>query len=841
MALSGTFSKTVRTGWKLQAEWSATQNISDNKTTVTMKLYWMSLGSSYIINSSTSKSGYTSVDGTKDTFTATAGLSGNQKKLLNTQTKTITHRADGTQDLDLAGQFYPNVSLSGTNPGTITISKSYTLNAIPRASSLSTSASWTAGNNLSLTISRASTSFTHTVKIYVNGTLIKSKTGVSTSYKAEFTDAENEAIFKELNGAASKSTKIEVITYNGSTQVGSDSTTGTVSAPAASKVTTTASFNIGNAVPITIDRTNSAFQHTVKIYVNGTRIKTITGVGTSTTWNPTSSEITAMYLQATNTNSVSSEIEVTTLIGDTVVRSATSKTGKASVVNSNPKFSAGFTFRDTNTVATGITGNTGTDPAIIQNVSTVEVQLPATAFAQPLNEATIVQYVATLNGVVVTVNNPFASPIKFNMGKVTTSSNVTLSVKAIDSRGNSTTASKTITVLPYSSPVVNSSVTRLNNFENQTTLRLSGSISSLDGKNAVQETQYRYKESDGSFSAWKSITRTTSGAKYTAVNVVLDLDNTKSFVFEVKTTDKLSSTTVVKTITAGQPIFFIDKVLNSLGVNCFPISNWYGNLQVSGGIRINSGYLNIGPYDSTYGTGLATFFYKGNAAEMPTLFLRGRGPVKEDPFYPIKLKVEGKLEADDFAPTRINMPSNQYAEAAPLNMNNSDIIGVNKIYINDLVETDSEAMHWPRSTTDTSELRDPSKWDSFRITNGTGYLNSVAAFTSDKPLLYSGSGIFMQASQSITPTKNINDCPTGWILCWSNYENGVAENSNYQFSYLPKAHSSAGGYKLGLMSGTSPMYKYIYVKDNGATLGGHDHNRETDLEKKVVLRYIYAF
>ncbi|MED4068649.1 DUF859 family phage minor structural protein [Priestia megaterium] len=618
MALSGTFYKNVASGYRLQIEWSATQNVANNTSTVTQKLYWISLGSAYYINSSAVKNGYQNINGGTDSTFSGAGLAdinGNQKKLLDTHTETVSHNSDGTKSVLLEAMFNPDVTLSGTRYTNVTLSSTVTLNTIPRSSTLTSSASFTAGDALSVSISRASSSFTHTVRLYVAGSdgnfdLMKEVKGVTTGVNMGFTDTELENIFKQLAGASSRGTRIDLLTYSGTSQVGSTkSYSGTVTSRAASKITSTSSanFNIGDSVYVAIDRDLSKFTHTIKFYVANVLIKTVTDVGFGYTWEPTTNEISNMYNLAKSANSVSTKIELTTYMGSTQVRSATSITGTAKVAGSAPSFGTGFTYKDTNTTTLGITGNA---QQIIQGKSNVRVEIPAGAEAVGSNGATIVQYVATLNGVERIVNAPFASPIVFDFGVVNASTNVTLSIKAIDSRGNSKTSTKTVTMVPYASPDVNAKVVRSNSFENTTTLSLNGSISSLSGKNAVLGTDYRFKQniSSATFSAWTPIERTSSGTSYTGTSISFDLDNTKSYVFEIRVTDKLGTKSVTKSVAVGKPIFFIEAVQKALGLNMFPTApNMFelegslktysslGTMELSGrDFRINSRRAMVG-------------------------------------------------------------------------------------------------------------------------------------------------------------------------------------------------------------------------------------------------------
>ena len=89
MALSGSFGNTWRKGYRVQLDWEATQNIANNTTTVTAKIYLMSLGSAYTITgSSSNKPAYISIDGTEYTHeNLNTNLSANQKKLMATSTK----------------------------------------------------------------------------------------------------------------------------------------------------------------------------------------------------------------------------------------------------------------------------------------------------------------------------------------------------------------------------------------------------------------------------------------------------------------------------------------------------------------------------------------------------------------------------------------------------------------------------------------------------------------------------------------------------------------------------------------------------------------------------------
>ena len=197
------------------------QNTANNTSNVTVKVRLVSLGSSYAISSSTSKNGSVTIDGTKYTFTFTAGLTGNQNKTLFTKTVDIAHGSDGTKTLSVSSTCYLGVTLSGTSYGNVTVNGSTVLTAIPRTTPVSISGSGTFGSSKWIGHSRASTSFTVTLR-YSCGTV--SGTIVSKS-------ATNETYWtppKSLQNQIPKATNITITvycdTYSGNTLIGTTST-----------------------------------------------------------------------------------------------------------------------------------------------------------------------------------------------------------------------------------------------------------------------------------------------------------------------------------------------------------------------------------------------------------------------------------------------------------------------------------------------------------------------------------------------------------------------------------------------------------------------------------------
>ena len=232
MAASGTIQEAIRTGYRLQIVWEVTsQSVANNTSSVTAKVQLVSTGSSYTINSSASKSGSLTINGTKYNFTFTAALKGNQTKTIFTKPVTVSHASDGTKTCSFSATAGINVTLSGTYYGNVTASGSGTFNTIARASSISSvtsSVSVNGTNTCTVDISRKSSSFTHTV-VFSFGSYSKTTTGVGTSTSYAIPTSWLNAIPSATSGTA----KVTVTTYSGSTKIGSAvSKTFTLTVPA---------------------------------------------------------------------------------------------------------------------------------------------------------------------------------------------------------------------------------------------------------------------------------------------------------------------------------------------------------------------------------------------------------------------------------------------------------------------------------------------------------------------------------------------------------------------------------------------------------------------------------
>lgn len=219
MAASGTITQSIRTGYQLKIAWSVgSQSVANNTSSVTVKVQLVSTGSSYTINSSATKSGSVTINGTKYTFSFTAALSGNQTKTLYTKTVTVAHSANGTKTCAFSTTCGINVTLGGTYYGNVTASGSGTFDTIARASTISSvtaSVAINGSNEVTVNITRAASSFTHTV-VFSFGSYSKTVTGVGTSTSYAIPTSWMNAMPSATSGTA----KVTVTTYSGSTKIG---------------------------------------------------------------------------------------------------------------------------------------------------------------------------------------------------------------------------------------------------------------------------------------------------------------------------------------------------------------------------------------------------------------------------------------------------------------------------------------------------------------------------------------------------------------------------------------------------------------------------------------------
>lgn len=214
--MASIYSSTTK-GWRLRLDWSITgQSIADNKSTLSLDL-WVYDGTGYSQNESSGEAYYI-LQGEKRWNPYNYSSTGWYK--LGSKTITVSHNADGTKSIALTAEWDCGFDSSYT-PRHLSLSETVTLTTIPRASTATTSGS-TLGKTLTITIKRASSSFTH--KLYytcgsVKDQLIAENVGTSYSWNAPPV-----SLAQQAPNAETVALTLTVKTYNGSTYVGAWST-----------------------------------------------------------------------------------------------------------------------------------------------------------------------------------------------------------------------------------------------------------------------------------------------------------------------------------------------------------------------------------------------------------------------------------------------------------------------------------------------------------------------------------------------------------------------------------------------------------------------------------------
>ena len=201
----------------LRFTWSqSSQSIANNNSVVSWSLKLISTSGS--ISSSASKSWRVTVNGTNYSGSNTVGIGTNTTKTLTSGKTTIAHNADGTKSFSFSFSQQFDINYSGVGwIGTKSGSGSGTLSTIPRTSSVS-STNANIGENITITINRASSSFTHTLTYAFNsltGTIATKTSSTSVSWTLPT------SFYAQIPNSKSSWGRVICDTYSGSTKIGS--------------------------------------------------------------------------------------------------------------------------------------------------------------------------------------------------------------------------------------------------------------------------------------------------------------------------------------------------------------------------------------------------------------------------------------------------------------------------------------------------------------------------------------------------------------------------------------------------------------------------------------------
>ena len=311
----------------------------------------------------------------------------------------------------------------------------------------------------------------------------------------------------------------------------------------------------------------AAYTNNLIIKLGNTTLQTITNYNSGASFTLSDSALNTIYSSVTSAKTATLSFSLQTYSGGLLIGTSDAVSKFLNINDSNPTIGT-VAYRDSNNNTVGITGN---NQYIIRNNSTLEVTVNNLT---ALNSATLASITVAGGGLSQTRSLSGTSDTSevFTLGTVNQSSNFTLTVTLTDSRGYTATKTVTILVYDYNLPTATISALRVDNFYTTTNVTVNAVYASIGGHNTLSLTAQYKKTSDSSYGTPVTLTNGQTTA--------LSLDNNYEWNLKVIVADSLGSTTYNLIIGRGLPIWFLDRVLSSVGINCFPLQE--DSLEVNG-------------------------------------------------------------------------------------------------------------------------------------------------------------------------------------------------------------------------------------------------------------------
>ena len=540
-------------GRYLQLTITESVNVVENTSTLTWVL--QSLGGS--VNYYTTGPTTVTINGTQVYYKARTAWSTSQfpaAKGSTSGTITVAHDSNGSKSISVGFSTAIYTSTVTEHGGTMTLS-----NIDRAAPSVSVNVSSITANSIKITVSSSATANKWWYSLNGASSWVEFNSSSGASKETTVTGLSPNTSYT-VQACARKS-------YNGVDGYSGKTTVKTLGGSVLSSVSTLTADNATAKITLSATVYDTSYKHKLVLKDGGTTVLTLTGLSLSNGSNTitlTASQRSSILADMAAKKSFTGTFELSTFSGSSQIGSTSTKTAtvQTTAANSAPTFS-GFTYKDTNTTAAGVTGN---NQILIQSVSTLQVIASA---ATAKNGATISSYSVSAGG-----STASSTTVTLNVGKIYTSGTVPIIVTAIDSRGYTSSATVNITVIAYESIDITTAIMRrVNEIEDVTQVTLEGDITPVKvnnvNKNTLRKLYYQYKRTDAS--AYSSLTDITSFATFNDSGFTftsdewLSLDANYSWYVRFNPYDSLTDDTATVTVSQGTPLISFRR--KKVGIN----------------------------------------------------------------------------------------------------------------------------------------------------------------------------------------------------------------------------------------------------------------------------------
>lgn len=540
-------------GRYLQLTITESVNVVENTSTLTWVL--QSLGGS--VNYYTTGPTTVTINGTQVYYKARTAWSTSQfpaAKGSTSGTITVAHDSNGSKSISVGFSTAIYTSTVTEHGGTVALS-----NIDRAAPSVSVNVSSITANSIKITVSSSATANKWWYSLNGGSSWVAFSSSSGASKETTVTGLSPNTSYT-VQACARKS-------YNGVDGYSGKTTVKTLGGSVLSSVSTLTADNATAKITLSATVYDTSYKHKLVLKDGSTTVLTLTGLSLSNGSNTitlTAAQRSSILADMAAKKSFTGTFELSTFSGSSQIGSTSTKTAtvQTTAANSAPTFS-GFTYKDTNTTAAGVTGN---NQILIQSVSTLQVIASA---ATAKNGATISSYSVSAGG-----STASSATVTLNVGKIYTSGTVPIIVTAIDSRGYTSSATVNITVIAYKSIDITTAIMRrVNEIEDVTQVTLEGDITPVKvnnvNKNTLRKLYYQYKRTDAS--AYSSLTDITSFATFNDSGFTftsdewLTLDANYSWYVRFYVYDNLTGDTATITVSQGTPLISFRR--KKVGIN----------------------------------------------------------------------------------------------------------------------------------------------------------------------------------------------------------------------------------------------------------------------------------